>query len=376
MDDFNASEFPLILFCFMACLGRPAYLGQRAYLGQQAYLSRPVYLIRWAYLGRWAYLDQKTCVGRRVCLSRRAYLGRPAYLGGRTSIDRRISISRQTSEGLFDHTLEVLILYPKISSGRKPIKYFRMWKSHPEYEKKNTRGMVTGDNLSLAGDGFDTVIKAKAAVDAVPSCKNKVSCADILTMATRDVVALAGGPSYAVELGRFDGKTSTASSVNGKLPKGSFNVDQLNSMFKANGLSQADMVALSAAHTLGFSHCSQITSRIWGSKVDSTLNSTYAKQLQAMCPRNVDPRIAINMDPNTPRTFDNMYYKNLQQKKGLFTSDQVLFEDSRTRPTVNAWATNTNAFNNAFISAMTKLGRVGVKNSQNGNIRINCGAFN
>lgn len=46
------------------------------------------------------------------------------------------------------------------------------------------------DNLSLAGDGFDTVIKAKAAVDAVPSCKNKVSCADILAMATRDVVAL------------------------------------------------------------------------------------------------------------------------------------------------------------------------------------------
>ena len=46
------------------------------------------------------------------------------------------------------------------------------------------------DNLSLAGDGFDTVIKAKAAIDAVASCRNKVSCADILTMATRDVVLL------------------------------------------------------------------------------------------------------------------------------------------------------------------------------------------
>lgn len=46
------------------------------------------------------------------------------------------------------------------------------------------------DNLSLAGDGFDTVIKAKQAVDEVSSCKNKVSCADILAMATRDVVAL------------------------------------------------------------------------------------------------------------------------------------------------------------------------------------------
>ncbi|RYQ80868.1 hypothetical protein Ahy_Scaffold1g106982 isoform C [Arachis hypogaea] len=46
------------------------------------------------------------------------------------------------------------------------------------------------DNLSLAGDGFDTVIRAKAAVDAVPLCRNKVSCADILTMATRDVISL------------------------------------------------------------------------------------------------------------------------------------------------------------------------------------------
>lgn len=46
------------------------------------------------------------------------------------------------------------------------------------------------DNLSLAGDGFDTVIKAKAAVDAVPECRNKVSCADILVMATRDVISL------------------------------------------------------------------------------------------------------------------------------------------------------------------------------------------
>lgn len=44
------------------------------------------------------------------------------------------------------------------------------------------------DNLSLAGDGFDVVIKAKKAIDAIPSCKNKVSCADILTLATRDVV--------------------------------------------------------------------------------------------------------------------------------------------------------------------------------------------
>ncbi|KAG2719746.1 hypothetical protein I3843_02G001400 [Carya illinoinensis] len=236
------------------------------------------------------------------------------------------------------------------------------------------------DNLSLAGDGFDTVIKAKAAVDAVPTCKNKVSCADILAMATRDVIQLSGGPSYAVELGRLDGLSSTAASVNGKLPSPTFNLDQLTSLFAANGLSQKDMIALSAAHTVGFSHCSRFANRIYNfspqNPVDPTLNKTYAAQLQSDCPKDVDPRIAINMDPNTAQIFDNMYFKNLVQGMGLFTSDQVLFTDSRSRPFVNRWARNSTAFQQVFVNAITRLGRVGVKTGTNGNIRRDCTAFN
>ncbi|XP_047311291.1 peroxidase 51-like [Impatiens glandulifera] len=239
------------------------------------------------------------------------------------------------------------------------------------------------DNISLAGDGFDTVVKAKAAVDAVSGCRNKVSCADILTMATRDVIALTGGPSYAVELGRLDGLKSTAASVTGKLPHPNFNLNQLNSLFAANGLNQNDMIALSAAHTIGFSHCSKFSNRIYNftksNPIDPTLNKQYASQLIQMCPKNVDPRIAINMDPITPRKFDNAYFKNLQGGKGLFTSDQVLFTDSRSKSVVNAWATSSQSFNSAFITAMTKLGRVGVKTGKpgpNGNIRVRCDAFN
>lgn len=56
--------------------------------------------------------------------------------------------------------------------------------------RNNTSEKDNPINLSLAGDGFDTVIKAKAAVDSVPGCQNKVSCADILALATRDVIAL------------------------------------------------------------------------------------------------------------------------------------------------------------------------------------------
>ncbi|EOA12419.1 hypothetical protein CARUB_v10027970mg [Capsella rubella] len=236
------------------------------------------------------------------------------------------------------------------------------------------------DNQSLAGDGFDVVIKAKKALDAIPSCRNKVSCADILTLATRDVVVAAGGPSYKVELGRFDGLVSTAASVTGNLPGPNDKVTQLNKLFAKNKLTQEDMIALSAAHTLGFAHCGKVFNRIYNfnrtHSVDPTLNKAYAKELQLACPKKVDPRIAINMDPTTPRKFDNLYFKNLQQGKGLFTSDQVLFTDARSRPTVNAWATNSVAFNKAFVTAMTKLGRVGVKTRRNGNIRRDCGAFN
>lgn len=95
-----------------------------------------------------------------------------------------------------------------------------------------------------------------------------------------------------------------------------------------------------------------------------------------MCPLKVDPRIAINMDPVSPRKFDNQYFINLQQGKGLFTSDQVLFTDSRSKATVNLFASNEKAFQTAFIDAITKLGKVGVKTGNQGEIRIDCSKAN
>ncbi|KAL9330945.1 hypothetical protein ACSQ67_000555 [Phaseolus vulgaris] len=235
-------------------------------------------------------------------------------------------------------------------------------------------------NLSLAGDGFDTVIKAKAAVDSVPGCQNKVSCADILAMATRDVVALAGGPSYAVELGRLDGRVSTKASVRHHLPHPDFKLEQLNQMFASHGLTLTDLVALSGAHTIGFSHCSQFSKRIYNFKskksIDHTLNSAYAEKLQQDCPKNADPRTVVEMDLITPRIFDNQYYKNLQQGKGLLASDQALFTHKRTRDLVNLFASNNTVFETAFVSAMTKLGRIGIKTGNQGEIRRDCSMVN
>lgn len=234
------------------------------------------------------------------------------------------------------------------------------------------------DNLSLAGDGFDTVIKAKQAVESV--CPGVVSCADVLAIAARDVVAQAGGPLFNVELGRRDGLISQASRVVGNLPDPTFNLIQLNTMFARNNLTELDMIALSGAHTLGFSHCNRFANRLYSfspaSTVDPSLNPTYAQQLMAACPQSVDPNIAIDMDPETPRTFDNVYYQNLIAGKGLFTSDEVLFTDASSQPTVNDFANSPGDFNAAFGTAMRKLGRTGVKIGIQGEIRRDCTSFN
>ncbi|KAI3699916.1 hypothetical protein L2E82_44523 [Cichorium intybus] len=190
----------------------------------------------------------------------------------------------------------------------------------------------------------------------------------------------AGGPLFNVELGRRDGRISQESRVTGNLPEPTFNLIQLNTMFAKNNLTELDMIALSGAHTLGFSHCDRFANRLYSfsaaSAVDPSLNPTYAQQLMAACPQNVDPNIAINMDPETPRTFDNVYYQNLVAGKGLFTSDAVLFTDSSSQPTVNDFAKSPGDFNAAFITAMRKLGRTRVKTGNQGEIRRDCTAFN
>ncbi|XP_020263126.1 peroxidase 55-like [Asparagus officinalis] len=225
------------------------------------------------------------------------------------------------------------------------------------------------DNLSLAGDGFDTVIQAKQEVES--ACPGVVSCADILAMAARDVVAL----TEIFVLTEY-GRISSKSRVPGNLPSPDSNLEPLTSLFAKNNLTLTDMIALSGAHTVGFSHCNRFSDRLYSpSGVDPSLNPIYAGQLMRACPQNVDPSVAINMDPSTPNRFDNAYFTNLVSGRGLFRSDQVLFGDPTSRPIVNGFARDPRSFMLAFSAAMVKLGRAGVKIGDQGGIRRDCSVF-
>ena len=182
-----------------------------------------------------------------------------------------------------------------------------------------------------------------------------------------------GGPYWSVLKGRKDGKISKASeTIN--LPAPTFNVSQLIQSFANRGLDVKDMVALSGAHTLGFSHCSSFQSRLRNfsatHEIDPTLESGFAQILRNKCPKpNVDKNAGQFLDP-TSSTFDNVYYKRLLEGKGVFGSDQALFVDSRTRGLVGLFAQDQNLFFKEFAASMVSLGNVGV--IQNGNVRIDC----
>ncbi|VAI53089.1 unnamed protein product [Triticum turgidum subsp. durum] len=220
------------------------------------------------------------------------------------------------------------------------------------------------DKYSLKPEGFQTILDAKAAVDSDPQCRYKVSCADIIALATRESVSQSGGPNYTVELGRYDGKKSTDRSV--RLPHPGDNLDSLNAYFSTLGLSQTDMIALSGGHTLGAADCGFFKYRIGGN--DQSMNPSFDAQLQGTCAKQ---NFAF-LDDVTPVGFDNFYYRNLQNGRGLLGSDQVLYTDERSRGTVDFYAANQGTFFSDFVIAMTKLGRVGVKTAADGEIRRDC----
>lgn len=234
-------------------------------------------------------------------------------------------------------------------------------------------------NLSLPGDAFDLVVRAKSALEL--SCPGVVSCADILAVAARDLTTIVGGPFYNVLLGRKDGLTSKASSIEGNLPRPTMSISQIISMFASRGFSIQEMVALSGAHTIGFSHCKEFSNGIYNfsktQQTDPSYNPRFAQGLRRACSDyQNNPTLSVFNDLMTPNKFDNLYYQNLAKGLGLLASDHALYSDSRTRTYVEMYAADEKAFFEAFGRAMEKLSVYGVKTGARGEIRRRCDAFN
>ncbi|KAK7412807.1 hypothetical protein VNO78_04445 [Psophocarpus tetragonolobus] len=228
--------------------------------------------------------------------------------------------------------------------------------------------------------GLDVVNNIKTAVEN--SCPNTVSCADILAIAAQVGTVLGGGPAWAVPLGRRDSLTANRTLANENLPAPFFTLDQLKDSFAVQGLNTLDLVTLSGGHTFGRAGCSTFINRLYNfnntGNPDPSLDLTYLAILRQICPQNATQNNLTNLDLTTPNQFDNKYYSNLQQLKGLLQSDQELFSTpaADTIPIVNMFSSSPNTFFASFVASIIKMGNIGVLTGNQGEIRRQCNFVN
>ncbi|OIW04405.1 hypothetical protein TanjilG_32597 [Lupinus angustifolius] len=234
------------------------------------------------------------------------------------------------------------------------------------------RGEKTAPPNNNSVRGFEVIDAIKSKVEE--TCPGVVSCADIVAIAARDSIAILGGPYWNVKVGRRDSKTASFSDASsGVIPPPFSTLSNLISRFQAQGLSVKDMVALSGAHTIGKARCASYRDRIYN---DTNIDKLFAKSRQRNCPRKSsgtpkDNNVAV-LDFKTPTHFDNSYYKNLINKKGLLHSDQQLFNGGSTDSLVRTYSSNEKTFNSDFVTAMIKMGNIKPLTGSNGQIRKHC----
>ncbi|KAE8712588.1 Peroxidase 64 [Hibiscus syriacus] len=236
-------------------------------------------------------------------------------------------------------------------------------------------------NISL--HAFYVIDQAKKALEA--SCPGIVSCADVLAwlpgmqllwLVTLNwyyflITTSSGGPTWDVPKARKDGRISLATETR-QLPASTFNISQLQQNFAQRGLSIEDLVALSGGHTLGFSHCSSFQNRIHSFNatldVDPTMQPSFAARLRSVCPAHNKVKNAGSPLDSTSFVFDNAYYKLLLQGKSIFSSDQALLTNPKTKALVSKFASSQKAFEKAFVDSMIKMSSL----TSGQEIRLDC----
>lgn len=233
-----------------------------------------------------------------------------------------------------------------------------------------TSELQSGSNLGVRR--LDIIYTLKGRLEA--ACPQTVSCADIVAMVGRDAVAFSGGPDIPIALGRFDGFQASDSAATAALPPATISVDNMLNLFGNMGMSLPESVAILGAHTMGVAHCANFADRLYPRK-DPNMGLLFANTLRARCPRVFPSNAFAALDTSNFR-FDNAYFRNVLNRRGLLSIDSEMGLDPRTGPVVANFANNPNAFFDFFASAFIKMTSFNVLSAGQGEVRVNCHSVN
>jgi L-ascorbate peroxidase len=143
-----------------------------------------------------------------------------------------------------------------------------------------------------------------------------VSWADLVALGGAAAIQKCGGPVIRIGLGRTD---AVVVAPPHRLPAGYEGAGMLKRMFARMGLGPRDLVALSGAHTLGFTQRKPFTHDPW--------------------------------------VFSNSFYTQLVELKGsaLLSTDTALLDDPELRPFVELYAGDQDRFLTDFADAYSRM---------------------
>ncbi|CAN8327342.1 unnamed protein product [Cochlearia groenlandica] len=256
-------------------------------------------------------------------------------------------------------------------------------------------------NLSLKG--FDVIDAIKSKLESV--CPGVVSCADLLVLAAREAVLVAGGPFYPLKTGRRDSAVAFKEIAQRELPPPQANLSVILARFASKGFNERETVSLFGAHSIGITQCAFVKDRVYNfsatGKPDPEINPGFLQELKTKCPYSASsspspsPSSSTSLAPSKDsgmssagsndevidlsfnneggdENFGTRYYKRLMEKKGLLFSDQQLTSSEETEIWVRAYASDPLLFGRDFAMSMMKLSSHNVLTGPLGQIRSTC----
>ncbi|KAJ9692360.1 hypothetical protein PVL29_011423 [Vitis rotundifolia] len=211
--------------------------------------------------------------------------------------------------------------------------------------------VLLGDSSSLitetlSGKNFgiqklDTIDEIKSSLESV--CPQTVSCADIIQLAAREAIFLSrqGGPYIEVLTGRRDTLAASKERADEQLPEADISVDELIEIFGQKNISIEEGVAL---HSLAPA-----------ARADPAISPSHAFVLKIICSGPSVSDVAFATNDATAISFDNRYFIDTLNGRGLLKIDSDISRDPRTLSHVVRFGISLEQFFERFSYGFSKL---------------------